>query len=192
LGIEGKEFKFILDIEYQLTKNWKANKVGKEFFEFYKNLTKIGEHPWLIIEKNHVKKLSFNYFNWKFLRESSELMSSISKLEYVELFLSIIKKYNIDYSIIKSIPQSIGNLSELKSLNLSYNNLTKIPKSIVRLDKLRILNLSHNNLKTLPDISSMKRLRDLNLSHNNFNEIPHSVEKVKNTLNLNIDSNPIR
>ena len=102
-----------------------------------------------------------------------------------------IKKYKIDYINIKSIPQSIGNLSELISLNLSDNNLRQIPRSIAGLDKLRILNLSHNNLKTLPDISSMKRLRDLNLSHNKFNEIPQSVEEVKNTLNLNIDSNPV-
>jgi len=191
LGIIGKEFKFILDIEHQLTKNRKNHEISNEMFDFYKNLNKIGEKPWLKINDYHIKMVNFNYFNWKFLRESSELMRSISKLEDVEFFLSIIKKYEIEYSNIKSIPKSIENLSELRSLNVSYNNLRTVPKSIIKLTNLRKLNLSHNNLKNLPDLSRLNKLIELDLSYNQFDQIPESVKELKNSLKIFFNNNPI-
>jgi hypothetical protein len=191
LGIVRKEFKFILDIENQLTKNRNNHEIKNEMFEFYKNLSKIGDEPWLKIDDYHIKMLNFNYFNWKFLRESSELMRSISKLEDVEFFLSIIKKYEIEYSNIKSIPKSIGNLSELRSLNVSYNNLRIVPESIIKLTNLRKLNLSHNHLRDLPDLSNLYKLNELDLSFNRFNQIPESVKELTNSLKIYLNNNPI-
>ena len=66
----------------------------------------------------------------------------------------------LGYNQLKSLPDSIGNLTNLKYLNLSKNQLKDLPESIGKLKKLQRLHLYGNQLsdeekarikKLLPD-----------------------------------------
>jgi len=64
---------------------------------------------------------------------------------------------------LRSLPESIGNITSLKALNLSFNKLEILPESIGDLTSLKELDLNYNKLTNLPasisNSTSLKRLQ---------------------------------
>ncbi len=81
---------------------------------------------------------------------------------------------------LRSIPDTIGNLSNLRELDLSDNNLETLPESIGYLKKLEELYLSGNrNFRRLPDsIGDLENLETLELEETNLESLPESMGKL--------------
>lgn len=81
---------------------------------------------------------------------------------------------------LRSIPDTIGNLSNLRELDLSDNNLETLPESIGYLKKLEELYLSGNrNFRRLPDsIGDLENLETLELEETNLESLPKSMERL--------------
>ncbi len=194
IGIVPEEARFILDLEALFAKDKKNYKIDADIYEYCKNLSNVknGE-PWLIIINKHIEALNFNYFNWKYIKEYQENINSFSKLKFLDLFLTSIKKLSLNESNFFKIPDSIGLLTTLKRLDLSRNNIKEIPNSIGSLTSLEILNLSHNNISEIPDsLGSLTSLKVLNLSRNNIQKIPESIKNLGSLIELRLNRNNIK
>jgi leucine-rich repeat protein SHOC2 len=93
---------------------------------------------------------------------------------------------------IKSIPDSIGNLTNLVSLRCVDNRLTRLPDSIGNLTNLRELRLYKNQLKILPDsIANLQNLTWLSLSLNRLKIFPESIISLTNLTGLQLNGNQL-
>ena len=93
---------------------------------------------------------------------------------------------------LKSIPESIRNLSELEVLNLSCNELSSLPEKMKTLKKLNILDLSWNNFNSIPSvIEEIPSLKIINFDHNFLKEIPENLALIMKKLNFSFKDNPI-
>ena len=193
VGIAPKEARFILDLEAFFAEGKNNYIIDSKIYEFCENLTKVvnGE-PWLVIRNMHIVALSFNYNNWKYIKEShGNIVSFFSKIKYLDIFLSV-NNFNVKERKFFKVPSSIGLLTKLKSLNLSRNNIIKIPPSISSLNLLEKLNLSYNKMFEISDsICSLSSLKSLDLSHNNIQKIPESIKNLDSLVELNLEKNHI-
>ncbi len=99
----------------------------------------------------------------------------------------------LNYSDIKIIPESIGNLKFLRFLDLSSNQLKTIPKTIGDLASLKVLKLGYNELSNLPpSIKNLKNLTQLFLEGNNFKKLPEIIKYLTELRYLDINSNQIQ
>lgn len=81
-----------------------------------------------------------------------------------------ITRLTLSHNKIRTIPQSIANLSNLEMLNLFNNQLEDIPTSLATMPKLKILNVGMNKLSFLPrGFGSCPSLEVLDLTYNNLN-----------------------
>ena len=78
---------------------------------------------------------------------------------------------------LRTIPETLGYLTELVSLDLSYNQLIELPDTIGLLFKLDNFNLSHNQLRDLPSSFERFTLVKIDLYNNPFN--PELAEAYK-------------
>jgi len=86
---------------------------------------------------------------------------------------------------LKTLPESIGNLTSLSLLYLPYNNLITIPESIGNLTSLKYLNFRSNRLETIPEsIGNLKFLRILLLEDNPLMSIPESIGNLSSLKEL--------
>ncbi|MHA1688967.1 MAG: hypothetical protein ACTSUN_06465 [Promethearchaeota archaeon] len=93
LGIISEEARFFLDLEAMFAEGKNNYKISLEIYEFCQLIDNLlEEEPWLIIEKGHVKKLTFNYLNWKYLKEMEKNLNSLKRISYLDLFFSYLKK----------------------------------------------------------------------------------------------------
>jgi len=100
------------------------------------------------------------------------------------------KSLNITSKKLKSLPDSIGKLTNLKSLNLYNNQLTTLPDSIGKLTNLTKLDLGNNQLTTLPDsIAKLTNLKSLIISDNQLTTLPDFIGKLTNLTSLLFHSN---
>jgi Leucine-rich repeat (LRR) protein len=183
LGLLPFEAKFILELEALFSTNQKKSILRTDIYKKYTKLRNLnGNYEWLNIKKRSIIALSFNYFSWKFLRNNSEKLNSISKLNYPDVYLNKLKDYSKNGNVV-TIPESINNLSNLRILDLSNNNLKEIPQAITSLKRLHTLDLSHNNISTIPkEIKNLNSLKNLILSENQIHSIPHSLNGFLNSL----------
>ena len=172
LGVNSSEIDFFLDIESLFVKHDFKSKID---FRFYKNLTRLKTfnevNYWLRIENNHVKKLFFNFYYWKILREKCYLFEPLSKMNDPTTYLYYIKKYESlePYNI--KLPCSIGLLKNLECLDLSGNGLRHLPLSFCSLTKLKCLVLKNNNFTRFPSVLlKLKSLKFLDMSKNKLDE----------------------
>ncbi|MFX1243034.1 MAG: hypothetical protein ACFFA7_17445 [Promethearchaeota archaeon] len=182
IGVVPQESRFFLDLEVlfaKSNKNYSIDPYSYEFFETIKNINQ--RDPWLIIKDKHVQSLTFNYFNWKYVKYNSDILKSLSKLQNIELYLDSIRKYSQNDVLLSSVPESIGSLSHLKKLNLRRNGLEFLPYTFKNLTLLKKLDLSYNRLKEIPEyIYTFNNLESLNIKHNNVQNIPESLSnKIK-------------
>ncbi|NWX55678.1 LRSM1 ligase, partial [Promerops cafer] len=59
---------------------------------------------------------------------------------------------NLERNLLKSLPQSIGDLAQLQVLNVKGNRLRELPGSVSGLRSLRALDVSGNELRELPRV----------------------------------------
>lgn len=86
---------------------------------------------------------------------SQELCSSFSRIRSLHLL-------SLGGNKLRTIPDSIGLLSQLQLLNLCDNFLEAIPSSVARLHNLKTLSLHKNAIRTLPrDLISLENLTEV-------------------------------
>ncbi|MDE5120357.1 MAG: leucine-rich repeat domain-containing protein, partial [Trichodesmium sp. St19_bin1] len=91
-----------------------------------------------------------------------------------------------------TISESISQLSNLTELYLSVNKLRTIPESISQLSNLTKLYLSGNQLITIPEsISQLSNLKELYLGVNKLRKIPESISQLSNLIRLNLSRNQL-
>lgn len=192
IGLVPNEAKFILDLEALFAKDVENYEINTETYNFYQSLTDDGE-PWLEIKNKHITGLSLNFYNWRFVKENTEYVDYLLSLIHLNLFLSALKKLNINQNKIREIPESIGSLASLERLNLSRNKIRNLPKSIGSLSSLKTLDLSRNNIQEIPQsVFKLTSLKWLDLSHNNIKEIPESIVNLESLTELTLNRNNIK
>ncbi|MFX1378779.1 MAG: hypothetical protein ACFFA4_06760 [Promethearchaeota archaeon] len=177
IGVVPQESRFFLDLELLFAKSKENYIINPNSYKYFKIIKNINERdPWLIIKDQHIQSLTFNYFNWKYIKYNSDILKSLFKLQNIEVYLDSIRKYSQNDVLLPSIPESIGSLTHLKKLNLRKNGLETLPYSFKNLTLLKELDLSYNNLKEIPEyIYSFNNLERLNIKHNNIQNIPKSL-----------------
>jgi Leucine-rich repeat (LRR) protein len=186
IGISSEESRFFFDLEFIFAKNKRNYEINPKSYKTFKGMRNSKEsEPWLVINNKHVEILNFNFFNWNFIKEHPEIVDSLSKLQYLDLYFNAINRYNYNESIIFELPESIGKLKFLKKLILKRNNLKNLPKSIEELIFIRELDLSHNKLEEIPNfLKLMKSIKKLNLKHNEINKNLNNQIKFLNSLDF--------
>ena len=191
IGLVPDEAKFILDLEALFAKDGENYEINTDTYGYYQSLTDDGE-PWLEIKNKHITGLSLNFYNWRFVKENPEYVDYLLSLFHLNLFLSALKKLNINRKKIREIPDSIGSLASLERLNLSRNKIRNLPKSIGSLPSLKKLDLSRNDILEIPlSICQMTSLKWLDLSHNNIREIPVAIVNLRSLTKLRLNRNNI-
>lgn len=184
IGIVPQESIFFLDLEALFAKNKRSYEVDPNWYKHFEKLSNLknGE-PWLVIKNKHVDVLNFNYFTWKWVKENSDIVNSLYKFKYLDVYFNSLNKYNIDDKNFFEIPKSIGKLTSLKKLILARNKLQKLPKSIGSLISLKELDLSYNKFYEIPQIiEALNSLEKLNLKGNQIQKIPDSLRLFVNSL----------
>ena len=177
VGIISNEAKFILDLEAIFAHNEENYDLQLRSYQFYKQLKdpKLGEF-WLTIRNKHIESLSFNYFNWTYMKQNPVMFDSISNLQDPIVYLNLLQKINSPNNINLKIPESISLLTKLRKLNLSKNSIIELPKSIYLLSNLKYLDLSYNMLNEIPEeITNLKSLTTLKIQNNQISKIPKTV-----------------
>ncbi len=91
---------------------------------------------------------------------------------------------------LKTIPESLGELSQLRTLDLQNNQLISLPKTIGKLIELTTLDLEKNQLTTLPEeIGKLTKLKYLYLKQNNLTTLPSSLTNLSNLKQMTLDKN---
>ncbi len=178
VGIVSNEAKFILDLEAIFAQNEENYVLELKSYQFYEKLkdSKLGEF-WLTIKNKHIESLSFNYFNWRYMKHNPDMYDSISNLQDTIVYLNMLKKFHVGYTENFKIPESISLLRKLRKLNLSKNNIIELPKTIFLLTNLKYLDLSYNMLDEIPeDITNLKSLTTLRIQNNQISKIPNAVK----------------
>ncbi|MFX1326522.1 MAG: hypothetical protein ACFE91_00060 [Promethearchaeota archaeon] len=184
LGIVPHETKFFLEIEYLLAKDKQGYEIDPFWFKNFHRLSDIrNREPWLVIKNKHIEILNYNYFIWKWVKENSDIISSLYKFKYLDVYFNSIHEYNYNSNNIIEIPKTIFELRNLKKLILKRNNINYIPDSILRLTTLKELDLSYNLFNDIPQIiGKIKTLEKLNLKGNNIQKIPDEMKLFLNSL----------
>ena len=93
---------------------------------------------------------------------------------------------------LKSLPDSIGNLINLILCDLSANYLIEIPQSIKKWKVVNSINLGHNCLKTLPkEIGNLSQLKILDVRHNELEYLPDELGNIHSLMKLNLSRNKL-
>lgn len=184
VGIVQNEAKFILDLEAIFAQNETDYELELKTYQFYKKLkdNKLGE-SWLTIRNKRIESLSFNYYNWKYLKEIPSMFDSIFELQDPMVYLNFLGKLALKSNEILKIPDSLALITNLQKLNLSRNNIKEFPKSILSLSCLKYLDISHNQISDIPvEIKNLKSLDVLRINHNQIRKIPNFLREFLLTL----------
>ncbi|KAF7121445.1 hypothetical protein RHSIM_Rhsim13G0019600 [Rhododendron simsii] len=99
---------------------------------------------------------------------------------------------NLGKNKLRTLPDSICNLTRLVKLNLSKCDVSHLPGEIGRLISLERLDLPQNNLLTLPDsFCNLVSLRHLNLGDYNLSHLPDRIGKLSSLLSLSLERNNV-
>lgn len=124
-----------------------------------------------------------------------ENLSNITEFDYLNAELQVfpayicnfsrLKKLNLAYNNIKTIPNGISNLTELEHLILSGNQISYLPESFCSLQKIKWVWLDHNNLSSLPNnLTKLSSLKLLSIKKNQFSD--NQKEKIIAQLPKNV------
>eukprot|EP01126_Amoeba_proteus_P011238 TRINITY_DN1450_c0_g1_i19.p1 TRINITY_DN1450_c0_g1~~TRINITY_DN1450_c0_g1_i19.p1 ORF type:complete len:447 (+),score=72.41 TRINITY_DN1450_c0_g1_i19:1007-2347(+) len=116
-------------------------------------------------------------------------------LKELSLF-TCLKKLDLSYNRLTSVPSSIGSLSCLTHLNVKRNKIRDFftnSGSLKNLTSLALLKLSHNSIKQLSeDFSCLCGLKQLFASHNELYQLPASFSSLGSLLFLDLGFNKFR
>jgi len=183
IGVDPQESKFFLDLEALFAKGKRNYEIDPLSYKHFEELSDIKDgEPWLLIKNRHVVTLNFNYFKWKFIKNNTDIVNSLSKLQNLDVYLCSLK-YSHNDVVMSSIPESIGSLIHLKKLILRRNDLKKLPLSVKSLTLLKELDLSYNKFEKIPLVLiSLNNLKRLNIKHNLIHNIPESLSNNINVI----------
>lgn len=90
--------------------------------------------------------------------------------------LKYLKKIDMDYSGITSLPEDIGNVTTLQSITAQESKITKLPDSFTKLVDLRTFNFYNSQLTSLPeDMGCLISLKSINITYCKINKLPDSI-----------------
>ncbi len=103
--------------------------------------------------------------------------------------LSSIRRLDLSYCRLSSLPESIAKVSNLEFLDCHRNQLSSLPESIGKLANLKHLDCSENQIVSLPkSMEELVNLRFLDCSNNQIVFLPNYIFKIKQ---LNYIGNPL-
>ncbi|MFW9822001.1 MAG: leucine-rich repeat domain-containing protein [Candidatus Thorarchaeota archaeon] len=138
---------------------------------------------WLTISNSHIESLSFNYYNWKYLKDNPSKFNSIATLNDPNVYFNQIRKLNYVNNLHFEIPQSINLLTNLKKLNLRHNYIKKLPESLFHMKSLQVLDLSHNQIREIPEsIIKLNNIESLIIHDNYISSFSNSIKNYLNSL----------
>ncbi|XP_076419991.1 leucine-rich repeat-containing protein 69 isoform X3 [Peromyscus maniculatus bairdii] len=141
------------------------------------------------------------------LEEVPEEMKHLTSLKKLHLFGNRIHRFatgvcgglqelillNLNYNLLKSLPEEIGRLKNLTYLSINHNQLTMIPTELCSLVHLSALHLNYNQLTCIPEeIKLLQNLRQLFLVRNNIEFLPEGLCHLKKLRILDIAGNVIQ
>ncbi|MDD4353737.1 MAG: hypothetical protein PHN56_04745 [Candidatus Nanoarchaeia archaeon] len=136
-----------------------------------------------IYKKNNIK----HYLKYKLAKNKIIMLKYSNTSENEEVAYNFIEKYltqilslkelDLSNSILKLIPNSIGNLTALKELYLNDMELKEIPNTIGNLTKLKELYLASNNLEEIPETFNNFKEIFLGLKNNNLKFLPKNIQE---------------
>lgn len=96
---------------------------------------------------------------------------------------------------IESIPSSLANCQYLETLNLHGNPIKKIPNEIFKLENLRYLSIGSNKVKIeIDDINkfgNFEQLHSLSLKNCGLKTFPTSIENLNDLVSISLEDNEI-
>ena len=93
---------------------------------------------------------------------------------------------------LRTLPDSVGQMTRLQSLECAANKLTKLPQSIGELCQLTVLDVSGNNLTVLPDsVGQLGKLEHLRASGNKLATVQLHRRSVRHFERCQFASNSI-
>jgi hypothetical protein len=179
LGIAPEEARFFLEVECLFAERIDNYEISNDSYYYFQHISNLeSREPFIIISKQHIEVLRFNFYNWFYLKKNQDIITSFSKIQDLASFLSLHKQYDINFKDPPSLPSSIRHLSHLKVLNLRGNKIKSIPNYLLSLSNLRELDLGDNSIEKIPNtLLQLKKLKVLSLENNNFQDIPSDLEE---------------
>lgn len=133
---------------------------------------------------------------WWDQADLTKLLLSSNKLEVLSEDVRLLPGLlvlDVHDNLLRSIPASIGELTQLQKLTLSHNNLKELPPEVWSLRNLRCLQLQHNLLQELPEeVSQLCDLEEMDLSNNQLSTIPDSLGGLAGLVKLNLAQNKLK
>ena len=131
-------------------------------------------------ELKYYAKKSGDYFIYD--RWNEKNYASLTSLE-----INLLRKLDLSFLGLKTVPGVIGYFQNLEELNLSGNNLVELPSEIYTLKNLKVLNLGDiisggNKLQAISkDIDKLTNLEVLQLVWNDdIKELPKEILNLQN------------
>ncbi|XP_039169518.1 disease resistance protein RPV1 [Eucalyptus grandis] len=131
-----------------------------------------------------LKSLSKLEINGTQLRKLHHSIGEMTHMEYLSLD---------NCSLLRTLPDSIGDLTLLRRMSLYKTPIKKLPNSIGGLESLLELYLSDTKIRKIPtSIESLKKLRKISLSKTPIEKLPNSIGGLESLLELYINDTKIR
>lgn len=131
---------------------------------------------------------SNQFFYDNALASNAKFKQNNPKVKSYQDFLSA-SKLDLSHLGLKRLPHDFGSLQALEELYVHGNNLKTLPESINNLTKLKVLNASSNILENIPEIGNLKSLEKLVLLDNRLTDLPKSIHELSSLKELNLCAN---
>lgn len=124
-------------------------------------------------------------------------LTNIDGIELLEINKKRITNFaelelRVDKSLLTTIPDSIGLLTNMVELDLCLNKITSLPEAVGNLNQLRKLFLMDNKLNSLPNsIGNLIKLEFFYLNNNCLKQLPDSINNLLNIEKLDLENNKL-
>ncbi|XP_039169510.1 disease resistance protein RUN1-like [Eucalyptus grandis] len=130
-----------------------------------------------------LKSLSNLQIRGMHIRELHHSIGGMTRLTYLCLD---------DCSLLRTLPDSIGNLKMLRTMSLRRTPIKKLPNTIGKLEYLLELYLDRTKIKKLPvSIENLKKLRDMGLNHTPIKKLPNQIGGLESLVKLHLEGTDI-
>ncbi|XP_046398951.1 leucine-rich repeat-containing protein 57 [Ischnura elegans] len=104
-----------------------------------------------------------------------------------------LKHLTLDKNVLRTLPDSIGELTKLETLSVRDNDLVRLPQNLSLLKNLKEAHFSGNKLQDFPLVlCGLRHLDMLDLSRNSITKVPDDpVLSTLHVVELNLNQNQI-